>query len=91
MNKIILALLITVCSDILIAQTMIDKPVIEINNKIIRQSEFKNRLNGLPQISDNEIEVKENLICTLIAESILASEAAKENLNTNEQLKLLSG
>lgn len=45
---------------------------IRVNNYTISIDEFKNRLNNLPQRAAEAAEVKEDLICTLIAEAILA-------------------
>jgi len=70
-----------------------DDTVIQINNYKIGYREFEDRLNDLPLPNENNYpldELKENLACTLIAESILAMEAQKENLDTLSQVKLFS-
>jgi peptidyl-prolyl cis-trans isomerase C len=70
-----------------------DETVIQINNYKIGYREFEDRLNDLPLPNESSYpldELKENLACTLIAESVLAMEAQKENMDTLSQVKLFS-
>lgn len=86
-----LALPFLFLASVLFAQNVNNVPVIQVNDKIIRQQEFADRLNGLPQIGGYSAdEVKENLICTLIAESILSFEASKNKLDKTDHVRTLS-
>ncbi|MHB1685853.1 MAG: peptidylprolyl isomerase [Ignavibacteriaceae bacterium] len=70
-----------------------DDTVIQINNYKIGFREFEDRLNDLPLPNASVYslaDLKENLACTLIAETILSFEAKKENLDTLSQIRLMS-
>ncbi|MCL5028192.1 MAG: peptidylprolyl isomerase [Bacteroidetes bacterium] len=63
------------------------------NNYIIGFREFEDRLNDLPLPNESGYpldELKENMACTLIAETILANEAKKEKLDNLPQVKLMA-
>jgi parvulin-like peptidyl-prolyl isomerase len=68
-----------------------DDTIVRINNRTIGLQEFQARLNYLPQtLRLPEKEIKETLLCTLIAETILSSEALHGALDTLERVRLLS-
>lgn len=72
-------------------QTNPNDIIIQVNNHKIPEREFIERLNGLPLPGEYSIdEIKENLVCTLIAESILSFEAKKNKYDTASQYRLLS-
>lgn len=69
-----------------------DDVAIKVKNHKITAREFLNRLNSLPRSAKGSPEeIKENLICTLIAESVLAYEASASKLDTSEQQRLTVG
>lgn len=71
-------------------QTNPNDIIIKVNNRAITEREYIERLNGLPLPGAYFIdEIKENLICTLIAESILSSEAEKSKLDSAALYKLM--
>jgi len=64
---------------------------ISINEFKISVDEFSTRLNNLPQKSRTSIaDVKEDLICSLIAEAILADQVNPEQLASHEKISLLT-
>jgi|GEM_PF-1511128 len=66
--------------------------VIQVNKYKIGFEEFQDRLNDLPYSGEhgNSInEIKEDLACTIIAETILANEAQKQEINKLPQVKLM--
>lgn len=90
-NDLRLKLLLVIFPFILCAKPKPEDVVIRVNDRKITQREFMERLNGLPQVgSITEDDVKKNLTCTLVAESILSFEAAKIKLDTSAGYKMLS-
>ena len=70
-----------------------DATVIQVGNHKIAFREFEQRLNDVSLPNESyytEQAVKEDLASTLIAETILASEAKKENLDTLPQVQAMS-
>jgi parvulin-like peptidyl-prolyl isomerase len=64
--------------------------VVRINDRRIDLQEFQARLNFLPQtLKLPEEDIKETLLCTLIAETILSAEARRGALDTLERVQLL--
>lgn len=67
-----------------------DDAIIRINDRMISTGQFRIRLNSLPntlQLSADDI--KETLVCTLIAEAILRDKAVDEKLDSLERIHLL--
>ena len=64
--------------------------VVRIGDRKIDLQEFQARLNYLPQTSKlPEEDIKETLLCTLVAETILSFEARRGAHDTLEQVQLL--
>lgn len=86
---LLLAVLILIGSPFLKAGG--DETAIKVNGRKITVSEFISRLNSLPRSTKGSPEeIKENLISTLIAESVLAYEASSVKLDTSEQYRLMT-
>lgn len=67
-----------------------DDTIIQINSRKIGFQEFRSRLNDLPQaLKHSGDELKEILVCTLIAETILYYEGLNKRLDTLERVRLL--
>jgi peptidyl-prolyl cis-trans isomerase C len=67
-----------------------DGTIIRVNNRNIGFQEYQGRLNYFPQtLKLPEGEIKETLVCTLIAETILYYEALHGALDTLERVRLL--
>ncbi len=70
-----------------------DPTVIRIGNTRIGFQEFEERLNDIPLPNESlysPVAVKEDLASTLVAETILASEAKKDNLDTLSAVRAMS-
>jgi len=92
MKKNIILLLFLVFSFSLYAKNNPNDVIIKVNNHKIFNHEFIERLNGLPLPGDYLIdEVKENLACTLVAETILANEAVLKHFDTASIYKNMYG
>ncbi|HEX3074924.1 MAG TPA: peptidylprolyl isomerase, partial [Ignavibacteriales bacterium] len=62
--------------------------VARINTREVKVEEFQNRLNNLPMpMAGSGNELKENLLCTIAAETILSYEALSGKLDTVEIVK----
>jgi len=63
--------------------------IVQVNGKKVGFGEFQSRLNGLPNTLKLSADgIKETLLCTLIAETILSFEALHEKLDTVERVRL---
>lgn len=64
--------------------------IVRVNDRRIDMQEFQARLNYLPQTLElPEKEIKETLLCTLIAETILSVEAHRGAHDTPDRVQLL--
>lgn len=67
-----------------------NETVLQVNGREIGIDEFSSRLNSVP-IADNLYsvdELKENILCTLIAETVFSLEAASNNIGEMPRMKL---